>query len=164
MAAEPITHETFEQTSWHDDTLHGLSLFTGDIDKDDWRCELILDIDHIVEWVKGDDEFIAFDVAPATLRFHGVTDLDIALKWPGSNFQTSNMHAHIDRIERNHIADQKIHLDRPYYSWEVLFNSPRDGAISFGAWGYTLEFRREPVRQSSQVLSAADRPPMTAGS
>ena len=162
MAAEPITHETFEQTSWHDDTLHGLSVFTGDIDRDDWRSELILDIDHIVEWVKSNDGDIAFDVAPATLTFHGVTDLAIALKWPVTNFQTSNMHAHIDRIERSRIADQKVHLDRPYCGWEIVFNTPRDGVSSFGAWGYTLEFRSEPIRQSGQVLISADRPPMTA--
>lgn len=162
MPAEPVTQETFEQTSWHDDTLHGLSLFTGDIANNDWRSELILDIDHIAEWVKGGDGAFCFDVAPATLIFHGVTDLAIDLKWPKSGFQVCDLHAHIDRIERTRIADQKVHLDRPYYSWRILFNSPDGGAISFGAWGYTLDFRSEPVRQRGQALLSPDRPPMPA--
>ncbi len=157
------TDDGYNPAAWHDDTLHGLSIFTGDIDNDDWRSELNLDIDHIVEWIRQDDGYFVFDVVPATLSFHDVTDLDIALAWSASGFQDALSQADIDRIERSVVANQRICLDRPYYRWRIIFNTPEDGRIEFGATGYTLKPRGAPVRQASQTMLSVNRPPMIPG-
>lgn len=152
--------EDFDDLSWHDDTLHGLSMFTGDIANDDWRSELVLDIDHIVKWIRTGDGRFVFDVAAATLTFHNATDLRLDLNWAPSGVQTALSPAHIDRIERQRIADQKICLDRPYYRWQIFCNWPQGGTIGFGATDYTLTLRGPVSRQPEQTLSSVNRPPL----
>ncbi len=51
--AQNLTEKDFETLSWHDNIVYGLRFDVGDIGRDDWRSELILDIDHIVEWICG---------------------------------------------------------------------------------------------------------------
>jgi hypothetical protein len=41
----------FERLSWHDNVVYGLRLEIGDPERNDWRSNLVLDLDHIVEWV-----------------------------------------------------------------------------------------------------------------
>src|SRR5882672_8829568 len=68
---------------WHDDLIYALHLRAPDPAHSDWRSELVLDIDHVVEWVCGADGRMRFRVAPASLVFHDVTDLRIALDFAG---------------------------------------------------------------------------------
>ena len=78
------TEAEFDQLSWHDCHVYGIQLRPGDTDANDWTSDFALDIDFIVEWVcqvaGGRAEF---RVAPATLVFHGVSDLRIAVDWGG---------------------------------------------------------------------------------
>lgn len=146
----------FERLSWHDNHLYAIGFSLGDVARGDWRSDLVLDIDHIVEWVCGSDRRPRFQVAPATLIFHHVTDLEIAIDWGDSGHRTALHPCAIDRIERARIANQKICLDRPYWRWRIVLAWPRDGEIAFGASDLTLDLRAEPVLQEEQQLR---RPP-----
>lgn len=148
--------ETYEPYAWHDDTLRGLRFALGDPDAGDWRADLVLDVDHITAWEAGEDGRIRFRVAPATLTFHHVTDLRLAVDWGDSGHRTALHPCTIDRIERARIANQKICLDRPYWRWRIVLAWPRDGEIAFGASDLTLDLRAEPVLQEEQQLR---RPP-----
>ena len=117
----------------------------------------MLDLDHIVEWVCGADPSVRFRVAPATLTFHDVTDLKVALDWGNSGHRTALSEPQIDRITRAPVADQQIGLERPYYRWEIAFNWPRGGALGFGASGFSQILRAAPVLLDQQRLPPADR-------
>jgi hypothetical protein len=114
---QQVSDADFARLSWHDDTVYGLRFAVGDIARGDWRSELVLDLDHIVEWLCGQDRSVRFRVAPATLIFHDVTDLRIALDWGDSGHRMALGEPQIDAITRAAFADQKICLDRPYYRW-----------------------------------------------
>ena len=161
--AQPVSSSDFDRLSWHDNALYGLRLDIGDCARGDWHADLVLDTDHIVEWLCGVDRQIRFRVAPATLTFHDVTDLQIAIDCGDSGGQIALHALSIDRITRERIPDQKICLDRPYYRWQIALNLPPGGAINFGASGFTQILRAEPVVLDQQQLSPADRPPWPAG-
>ena len=149
-----------ERYAWHDDTFYGLRLDIGDPERNDWRSNLILDLDHIVEWVCGVDRRCRFRVAPATLTFHDVTDLQVAVDCGDTGGQVALHALSIDDITRERIVDQKICFDRPYYRWRIAFNWPRGGEIRFGASDLTLDLRAEPVLLDQQQLSPLDRAPL----
>jgi hypothetical protein len=151
------TVEDFDRLSWHDNQVYAWRIRSADPDAGDWRSDLILDIDHIVEWVCGADRRPKFRVAPADLVFHDVTDLKIAIDWGGSGFQTGLSYVSIAGIERSAIADQKVCLDRPYYRWRIALNWPRGGEISFGASGFTQTLRADPVLCDEQWLPPRQR-------
>jgi hypothetical protein len=146
----------FESLSWHDDTVYGLRLEIGDPERGDWRSNLVLDIDHIVEWVRAGETF-RFQVAPATLTFHHATDLQLAIDCGDTGGQVALHTLSIDAIDRERIVDQKICFDRPYYRWRIALNWPQGGEIRFGASDFTLALRAEPVLQDQQQLSPLDR-------
>ena len=155
------TESDFDQLSWHDCHIWGLELRPGDPDEGDWTSDLVLDIDFIVEWLCGVDGGAQFRVAPATLVFHGVTDPSINIDWGDSGFRTALHAVSIDRIERERVQEQKVYLDRPYYSWRILLNWPKSGAITFGAVGFTQTLRTEAVLTDQQSLSPGQRRRLT---
>jgi hypothetical protein len=148
----------FEKLSWHDCRIWGLKFQSGDPDQGDWTSDLIVDIDFIVEWIcslKGAST--QFRVAPATLAFHGVTDLKINIDSGSRGFQVALQEISIDHISREHVQDQKIFLDRPYYKWTIHLNLPRQGEIVFGAVEFTQTLRAEPILTDKQSLSLSYR-------
>jgi len=151
------TEADFERLSWHDCHLWGIELRAGDPDEGDWTSDLALDIDFIAECVRGG----GYRVAPATLVFHGVTDPKINIDWGRSGFQVALHEASIDTIERERIQDQKVHLDRPYWSWRIRLNWPAGGEIAFGAVGFTQALRAEPVLCERAHLSLTERNRLT---
>ncbi len=165
--AQNLTEKDFETLSWHDNIVYGLRFDVGDSSQGDWRSDLVLDIDHIVEWICGtgglpsvplrEAGVAQFRVAPASLIFHHVTDLDIGLNFGDSGHRTAMNEPSIDAITRQRIKDQKICLDRPYYRWRIAFNLPPGGEIGFGASGFSMELRADPVLTDEQRLSPADR-------
>jgi hypothetical protein len=146
------TESDFDLLSWHDSHIHGFEFRIGDSDIDDWTSDLVFDIDFIVEWVCGTDMYPRFQVAPATLTFHDVTDLHIDICWGDSSFQMSLLTSSIDTIERERIENQRIHLDRPYYEWRVLLCDPPAGKTTFGATGLKQELRCSSVLSDHQEL------------
>ena len=102
-------------------------------------------------------------MAPATLVFHGVTDPKIDIDWGRSGFQVALHPVSIDSIEREQIQDQKVHLDRHYYSWRIRLNWPAGGEIAFGAVGFSQTLRAEPVVTENYHLSLTERNRLTDG-
>ena len=154
---QPASSADFDDLSWHDNALYGLRLDIGDYTRGDWRSDLVLDIDHIVEWLCAADGRVRFRVAPATLTFHDVTDLRIAVDCGDSGGQAALSVLSIDAITRERLEDQKICLDRPYYRWRIALNVPQGGKVAFGASGFTQVPRAAPVLQDEQQLSPAER-------
>lgn len=150
------TEADFERLSWHDCHIWGVEFAVGDADEGDWTSDLVLDIDFIIEWVRSAGG-VQFRVAPATLVFHGVTDPRISINWGSSGFQTALHPVSIDRIERDRITNQKVFLDRPYYSWRIILNWPKNGFISFGAVDFTQTQLAEPVLIERQHLTLRER-------
>src|SRR6266849_3886849 len=70
------TDADFSNLSWHDNSVHAFRVIEGK----DGTGEVILDIDHIVEWIESDKRY-NFRVAPAELRFRGVSDLRMTLDY-----------------------------------------------------------------------------------
>jgi hypothetical protein len=155
--AQPASSPGFDDRSWHDNALYGVRVDVGDWARGDWHADLVLDIDHIVEWLCGVDRQVLFRVAPATLTFHHVTDLRIAIDCGDSGGRVALHALSIDRIKRERIEDQKICFDQPYYRWRIALNAPRGGAIVFGASGFTQLLRADPVLLDQQQLPPADR-------
>jgi hypothetical protein len=151
------TEADYERLSWHDCTIWGLDFRIGDPEEGDWTSDLVLDIDFIVEWICGDRGACQFRVAPATLVFHGVTDPRIKMDWGDSGFQVALYGVSIDGIERERVQEQKVYLDRPYYSWKIRLSLPHAGEIAFGAVGFTQTVQAEPVLTSEQQLSLRER-------
>jgi hypothetical protein len=147
-----MTGADFETLSWHDCHVWGLALRPGDPDAGDWRSDLVLDIDFIVEWLCGVDGATRFRVAPADLAFHGVTDLQVRVDWDGGG-QVALHPLSIGGIERRTVSDQTVYLDRPYYRFTIHLSWPQGGIITFGAVGFTQTLRAEPVVTASQSLS-----------
>jgi hypothetical protein len=154
---QPATSREFADLAWHDNALYGLRLDVGDFTRGDWRSDLVLDIDHIVEWLCGADQRVRFRIAPATLTFHDVTDLQIAIDCGDSGGQVVLHALSIDRITRQRLDRQKVCLDRAYYRWRIALNHPPCGAIVFAASGFSQVLRAEPVLRDEQQLSPADR-------
>lgn len=142
---------------WHDNAVYGVRLDLGDRARGDWHADLVLDIDHIVEWLCAAGGRGQFRVAPATLTFHDVTDLRIAIDCGDSGGQVALHEWSIDAITRRRIRDRKICFDRPYYRWRIALNVPSGGDMTFGASGFTQVLRAEPVLLDQQKLSAANR-------
>jgi hypothetical protein len=70
------TQQDFDSLSWHDNHVHALRLTAGE----SGVGELELDIDYILEWLPEGGAF-RYRIAPARLRFFGVTDLRIDIDW-----------------------------------------------------------------------------------
>ena len=157
LMEKDCTEADFEHLSWHDCHIWGVDLRVGDPEEDDWTSDFVLDIDFIVEWLCGVTDTTQFRVAPATLAFHGVTDVRFAVNWGDSGFRTAIHVMSIDRIERELVSDQKIFLDRPYYSWRIKLNWPSEGEIAFGAVSFTQTLLAEPVLTCKQHLSMKER-------
>jgi hypothetical protein len=138
------TDNDFDRMTWHDNTLYGLRFDIGDTQRNQWHSNLVLDLDHIVEWVRDADGDVRFRVVPATLVFHDVTDLRIDIDFADSACRTAINEPSIDGITRQPVSDRKICLDRAYYRWRIAFNWPRGGEIAFGASGFTQTWRAEP--------------------
>jgi hypothetical protein len=157
MGAEPhLADQADFDGSMHDDTIYGLRLDTADPERGLWRADLVLDIDHIVEWVCRPDR-PHFRVAPATLTFHDVTDLVLAIDWGNSGHQVAPQTMTVDHLEREVVEHQKICLDRPYYRWTIALNGPKGGKIAFGASTCTLTLRASPIFTDEQQLSPLSR-------
>ncbi len=148
----------FDPFVWHDDPLYGFARRLGEPAANDWRSDLVLDIDHIVEWVRS-DAGVRFRVAPATLVFSGASDLRIALDWGRRGWQVAPSPPTIDRVERALVpaAQQRVYLDRPYFSWRIEFSSPAGASISFGALGCDPSLRGEPLLHDEQRVPASLR-------
>ena len=147
------TDADFDSLSWHDNALYGLRLDPADAEAGDWRSDLILSIDHIVEWVKTPDAGIRFRVAPAHLIFHDVGDLRIAVDWQGEMLHDMSIHA----IEREALGPRARGGGVRRFFWRIRLNWPAGGTLSFEGGGFTQRLRAEPVLLEEQAFSPEER-------
>jgi len=49
---------------WHDNLIYTIGFDIGDPEKQDWRSDLVLDIDFIAEWLCEPSGAVSFRVAP----------------------------------------------------------------------------------------------------
>jgi hypothetical protein len=139
----------FEELSWHDCSVFGISFDVGND-----RSDLRLDLDFIVEWICGTGGSARFRVAPALLTFHHVTDAGVRIEPFGGAYQVALFPPVISQVYRERVAEQRVCLDRPYYAWRIELVAP-GGTISFGASGFTQALEREPVLSDTQQLRGA---------
>ncbi len=140
------TQETFDSTSWHDNYVHALRF----IERQDGAGELHLDLDHILEWLDGDATSFLFKIAPALLRFSGVTNLRLQLDYGASSAAMGPFQ--IDGIERR--TEQRQHYEATV--WTIYATYPT-GEIEFEATGYTQELTGPTVLVKRQWLMPAER-------
>jgi hypothetical protein len=140
-----FTEEHFDQLSFHDNLLRGISIRAQFPD----QADLTLDIDYITEWVKCGSSY-EWMIAAADLTFHGVTGLKLSIDTQDEGYQVVSCGDWIIDLSRNPIVPQLVHFDRQYWRWEFGFVMAT--ALSFGAYGFTLQLRQEPVRHNEQSL------------
>ncbi len=148
MSAEKMqkwiwTDSDYDLMSWHDNYIHAISF---DVEEDLFD----LDIDYITEWVepkKGEDCF-SFWVAPATLNFRGVSELDI-------DIQIANLVVwSILEINRKEIP--KTHRpDIPIYQFEIVLE--HIGRITFKSTGFYMYIRKQPKKIDAQYFTREER-------
>ena len=150
--------QTGDETSWHDYLVDALLFNVGDVARSDWRSELVLNIDHIVEWICGTDGGVRFRVAPATLTFYDVTDLRVSLDFGRSCHCQALDELSIAAIPQEPVPTPSV--AQPYGRWRIELNLPRGGEITFGASGYTQTLRAKPVLLDERRLPARGRSPL----
>jgi len=145
MAVRVWTDAQFNEMSWHDNHVHGLRI----VETGDGAGDLILDIDHIVEWIKAGPGF-QFRIVPARLTFHDVMFPRISIDYAARTAAFAPFMIH--DIERR--EEQRTHYLAILWKIEITFPV---GEISFEARGFTQEALSEPILSPGQCLSAGER-------
>ena len=140
------TDADFERMSWHDNHVHAIRCVEGE----NGEGELVLDIDHILEWLKGDESGLLFRVQPATLVFHGVIFPRIAIDYAAATAAFGPFM--IDGIERR--VEKRQHYEAQV--WRLPISWP-GGQIEFEARGFTQMAEAPPLVTSSQQLTPTER-------
>jgi len=148
-----FTESDFEDLSWHDCHVWGFELRPPDPDNNDWRSELALDIDYIVEWICRTDGGATFRVAPATLVFRDVSDLCIDCDFRSEGPPATIQPASVDDIERTPTSARLGREAGERWNWKIALNWPQGGSMTFAASGFSMRLRREPVETPEQSLS-----------
>lgn len=151
-----------DQPSWHDNLIYGLHLHGADPERGIWRSDLLLDIDHIVEWVRGTDGGMSFRVAPANLVFHDVRDLKIDVDFSGRDMRENLNELSIAQILVRPDPDPQQTTGSKFGHWRIELNLPQGSEITFYASGYTQTLRAPAQLVDQQRLPPDGRPPLEA--
>ncbi len=146
MTTQVLTEADFDSTSWHDNHIHAFRFVEGK----DGTGDLILDLDHIVEWLKSEGSGFQFSVVPVTLTFHEVMFPRIAIDFGAASAAFGPIM--IDGIERR--TEQKAHYLATI--WKIPMTFP-PGEMEFEARGFTQAARAEPILTESQSLNPRER-------
>lgn len=143
----------FEDFTWHDNAVHGFRVLEG---PDGFSGELILDIDYLIEWLppKAKGDGFEFQIAPADLIFHEVTDLIVSIDYVASSAALGPMSIH--QVHRDAITYPS---GSPSFAWKIEMNWPANAFISFQSIGFTQVLRAEPVISGAQRLLPSRRTP-----
>jgi hypothetical protein len=130
---------------WHDSQIHAMAFSPANF-------ELILDIDYILEWIhpKPEETYYKFWVAPATLVFENVYEVDI-------NTWSYSSGLEIDAITRKDIgAPRNAEFIRKAREWLWTIEC-QEGEITFRSAGYKQYIRTYPVFGGQQTLDLSSR-------
>lgn len=135
------SNDDFENMGWKDTFIHAIATVPE-------KYEIWLDIDYIVRWVNPNstENTFSFWVAPATLVFSNVCDLEIHLESQSGGFL-------IRSFER---SDEQLTPNKEMNVWLWEFDLD-EGNLSFRTTGFTQFFRRKPSLTHSQQLSISER-------
>ncbi len=142
-------------SAFHDYTVYGIAFIAPDPEHDDWRSELVLDIDHILEWIRTADGRFRFRLVRANLRFENVSDLRVTFAFPGSTLTPLP----IDRIERSNDADLVRTGTYQEFLCTIYLNDMAGGTISFRSTGYRLQAIGTPDEYANQFIPPSLRRP-----
>jgi hypothetical protein len=140
------TEVQFDEMSWHDNHVHGLRI----VETANGAGELILDLDHILEWITTPDRSFQFRVVPATLTFHDVMFLRMSLDYatPTAAFGPFS----IGGIKRRSEPRER-HVEQV---WSIQVKWPA-GELGFSARGFTQRTYGTPIVCSSLSLTPSQR-------
>jgi hypothetical protein len=142
-----------DRLSWHDNLIYGLHLRCPDPERGVWRSDLILDIDHIVEWVRSKNARVRFRVAPATLVFHDVGDLRIDVDFKGHGEALNELSIAEITHEPSDLPANRMGRER----WRIALSMPAGSEIAFVASGYTQSLRGAARLVEEQRLPPGER-------
>lgn len=141
----------FEAMQWHDVPVHGFRILADERG----TAELVLDIDFILEWIRGDDDRFRFRIAQAVLQFHEVFGLRFALDYVACSAGMSPFA--IDRIERVPLRETVDGEDDfGPWRWRIDMNWP-EGFLEFESSGFSQWLVGDVVAQPMPVLAPAQR-------
>ena len=165
MSKLDIDSSAFDQVDLHDVGVYGFFLQRRGVE-----TSLILDIDYLAERTLLANNHFEYLVAPATLTFLDVVDLQIHLDW-GTSLRREEPYGvissflgegWIDDFRRFAYTDP-VYAERSYWRYELDFSDPRDGRINLGAKDFTIVGRQDPVRSDQKILDPDQRPPLIRG-
>ena len=132
------TDADFEQMGWHDSKVYAISFLPD-------TFELAFDIDYIFEWVNPaqNETYFKFWVAPATLVFENVYDVEMEFDVP--DFEL-NM---IVRKEPQRSKNAEYIERDTEWLWSL---EAHRGGIDFRSVGYKQFVRKKPVFSQAQIL------------
>jgi len=135
------TEEHFDNLSWHDNHCYGLRVVAGE----HGTGQLILDLDHILEWRKASAEKFQFLIAPAVLTFNGVSELKVDLDYKAASAALTpfSIHAITRTLEKRERYTAKL--------WCIEVNWP-EGEITFEATGFEQKLKGEPILSNDMWL------------
>ena len=131
-----MTHAIVDTVDFHDNHIRGISF-----EDEGSLCDLILDIDHIQEWIR-EQEFYEFLIAPAYLRFKQVNNLQILLRK-----DTFTLDSHLAII----LSVDSFPAEGNRRSYKI--NLVDDDLIQFEAEGVELSIAGPSVRSRAQYIS-----------
>jgi hypothetical protein len=132
--------------SWHDNHVHGVRFVEGK----DGQGDLVFDIDHILEWIQGEESGFKFRILPVTLAFHSVMFPRIAIDYAAATAAFGPFMIH--GIERR--LEQRDHYQAQI--WKIPITWP-GGEVEFEALGFTQRGQGEPLVTSRQMLTPDQR-------
>jgi hypothetical protein len=158
VAAASETEADFDRLSWHDCRIWKLELAAGEGP----GADLSFGLDLIVDWLCGFNKQARFQVAPAALTFHWVSDLRISVDCGDSKHRLLVHPWSIEEITRVPL-EMLAGASAPDYTWRIRLNWPAGGELSFGASGFTQTLLAEPIISETQQLSSEQRRRMLEG-
>ena len=140
--------EILSDPSFHDDCIYALRFTPPEPERDDWRSELSLDIDHILDWIANQGERMRFSIVQTRLSFEYVSDLRIAMAYPESTIYPLP----IDYIARSKTPVEARGEDFKVFKWRIQLNDRAGGSLAFRSSGFRLEHVGQPELCDEQTL------------
>jgi hypothetical protein len=132
------TEKDFDTMQWHDCKIYAIAF-------DEKKDELLFDIDYILEWIEpeNNEPYFKFRVAPATLIFRNVYDVNLRLQ---------SLMVQIEGISReNPVRPKNANAigEDVEYDWSIETTS---GHINFKSVGYRQVLQSQPKIQDHQQI------------
>jgi hypothetical protein len=148
------THDEFESLTWHDNYIHGIRIVNPHAGRDEYRYQLVLDIDFILEWIRGADGRYSFAVAPAHLTFDVAGPIQVNLDLA---FKEDMIIDGIEREEVVTVAEKRVGFTKQRYSIHLHNSSGAKNVITFEGGGFVQELHGKARLQSGQWLETGKR-------